>query len=157
MRHITALIIAITILAGAQTAQADSGKAIGTLAGATIGSLTFKNKISGAAIGAGVGLLVGTVVEHEMDRYDSGRQHRTARRPVERVVTVVEERPPRHAYGKRRWHKSHRRDRFRDHRRDHRFSDRRRHRAEHQPIRERRVTTHHPNGKVRVVETTIYR
>lgn len=154
MRHITALIIAITVLAGAQTARAEGGKALGTLAGATIGSLTFKNKISGAAIGAGVGLLVGAVVDSEMERHSHGREYRGTRRQSERVVTVIEDHRGRgNAYGKHRRHKARRHDRYRAHRRGHRHHPR----FSRQPVRERRVTTRHPSGKVRVVETTIYR
>lgn len=160
MRHITALIIAITILAGAQAAQAEGGKVVGTLAGATIGSLTFKNKVSGAAIGAGVGLLVGAVVDSEMDRHSRRqvvrevrhdrrrevrhdrrrevRHDRRGHRGPERVVTIIKERPRRHH--------ARRGNQYRKHRRHDRH-----------PVRERRVVTRMPNGRVKVVETTIYR
>ncbi|WP_319469597.1 glycine zipper domain-containing protein [uncultured Pseudodesulfovibrio sp.] len=70
MKNLLALILMISMLAACQTTQARNSAAIGTLAGATLGALTFKNKISGAAIGAGAGMLVGYIVGNEMDKYD---------------------------------------------------------------------------------------
>jgi surface antigen len=61
----------ISLLTGCQTTQAQNGATLGTLAGATLGALTFKNKISGAAIGAGAGMLVGYIAGNEMDKYDA--------------------------------------------------------------------------------------
>lgn len=63
-------LLMLTLLAGCQTTQAQSAAGIGTLAGATLGALTFKNKISGAAIGAGAGLLAGYIVGNEMEKAD---------------------------------------------------------------------------------------
>ena len=156
MRHIIALIIAITIFTGAQTANAEGGKTIGTLAGATIGSLTFKNKISGAAIGAGVGLLVGAIVDSEMDRYSRQEVRQVRNRPApRRTVTVIEERPVERVIvikerPAKRVVKKH-------HRKNHRKNYRNKHRFERRPIRERTVKTRLPNGRVKVVQTTIYR
>lgn len=62
------LILAIAVAGCANKAQ--SGAGLGALTGATIGALTFKNKVSGAAIGAGVGLLAGYLVGNEMDKTD---------------------------------------------------------------------------------------
>ncbi|MCJ2165688.1 MULTISPECIES: glycine zipper domain-containing protein [unclassified Pseudodesulfovibrio] len=71
MRTAIVLVMMISLLTGCQTTQAQNGAALGTLAGATLGALTFKNKISGAAIGAGAGMLVGYIAGNEMDKYDA--------------------------------------------------------------------------------------
>lgn len=42
----------------------------GTLAGALIGALTAKNKLTGALLGAGAGMLLGYMVGNEMDKQD---------------------------------------------------------------------------------------
>lgn len=70
MRTVIALTLTLFILAGCQTTKAQNAALIGTLAGATVGALTFKNKNSGAAIGAGTGLLVGYLVGNEMEKMD---------------------------------------------------------------------------------------
>lgn len=70
MKHIATLILMISLLTACQTTTAQNGATLGTLAGATIGALTFKNKITGAAVGAGAGMLVGYIVGNEMDKYD---------------------------------------------------------------------------------------
>ncbi len=57
--------------------KAQQGAGIGALAGATIGALTFKNKLSGAAIGAGVGLLMGYIVGNEWDKHDEQQVQNT--------------------------------------------------------------------------------
>lgn len=151
MRHILALIIALTIFIGAGTAHAQNeGKAIGTLAGATIGSLTFKNKVSGAAIGAGVGLLVGAIVDSEVDRYNT-REVRNYRRAPKKTVTVIDERPADTVViikerAPKRVVKKHRKRHNRHYRDDYR-----------RPIREKVVTTYLPNGRTKVVSTAIYR
>lgn len=65
------LVLMLSLLAGCQTTRAQNAATLGTLAGATLGALTFKNKISGAAIGAGAGMLVGYIAGNEMEKYDS--------------------------------------------------------------------------------------
>lgn len=70
LRTAIALMLSVFVLAGCQTTKAQNAATLGTLAGATVGALTFKNKISGAAIGAGAGMLVGYIVGNEMDKTD---------------------------------------------------------------------------------------
>ncbi|SOB59147.1 conserved exported protein of unknown function [Pseudodesulfovibrio profundus] len=77
MRTIAALLIMITVLAGCQTTKAQNSAMFGSLAGATLGALTFNNKVSGAAIGAGSGLLVGYIIGNEMEKYDQQQVGRT--------------------------------------------------------------------------------
>jgi surface antigen len=72
LRTATVLTLALALLTGCASNRAQSSALLGTLAGSTLGALTFKNKISGAAIGGGVGLLVGYIVGNEMDKNDSG-------------------------------------------------------------------------------------
>jgi len=57
--------------------RAQQGAAVGSLAGATIGALTFKNKLLGAAVGAGVGTLFGYIVGNEWDKHDEAQVQRT--------------------------------------------------------------------------------
>lgn len=71
MRTVIAFALMIAVLAGCQTTKAQNAAMLGTLAGATVGALTFKNKASGAAIGGGAGMLVGYIVGNEMDKMDS--------------------------------------------------------------------------------------
>lgn len=73
MRYALLLILALTLLPACTTTRSQNSAALGTLAGATIGALTFKNKVSGAAIGAGAGMLVGYIVGNEMDKYDEAQ------------------------------------------------------------------------------------
>lgn len=68
----------LALLAGCTANRAQSGATLGGLAGATLGALTFKNKISGAAIGAGAGMLVGYIAGNEMDKMDAYDQNRVA-------------------------------------------------------------------------------
>nr|WP_321259664.1 glycine zipper domain-containing protein [uncultured Pseudodesulfovibrio sp.] len=70
MRILIALTLMIALLTGCKTTTAQNAATLGTLAGATLGALTFNNKVSGAAIGAGTGLLVGYIVGNEMEKYD---------------------------------------------------------------------------------------
>lgn len=70
MRTLIALALMLSLMAGCQTTSAQNSAMLGTLAGATIGALTSKNKISGAAIGGGAGLLMGYIVGNEMDKAD---------------------------------------------------------------------------------------
>ncbi|MGL1860924.1 MAG: glycine zipper domain-containing protein [Pseudodesulfovibrio sp.] len=74
MRHVMTLLLLVSLMTGlaaCQTTGAQNAATIGSLAGATLGALTFKNKVSGAAIGGGAGLLVGYIVGNEMDKYDA--------------------------------------------------------------------------------------
>ncbi|WP_272700966.1 glycine zipper domain-containing protein [Desulfovibrio sp. Fe33] len=71
------LVLMLSLLAGCQTTRTQNAAGIGTLAGATLGALTFKNKVSGAAIGAGVGLLAGYIVGNEMEKADQARLYDT--------------------------------------------------------------------------------
>ncbi len=56
--------------------KAQQGASVGGLAGATIGALTFKDKLLGAAVGAGVGIMMGYIVGNEWDKSDEKKiQH----------------------------------------------------------------------------------
>lgn len=56
--------------------KAQQGATVGGLAGATIGALVFKDKLLGAAIGAGVGIMMGYIVGNEWDKSDEKKiQH----------------------------------------------------------------------------------
>ena len=57
--------------------KAQQGAGVGALAGATIGALTFNNKLTGAAVGAGVGLLMGYIVGNEWDKHDEAQVQRS--------------------------------------------------------------------------------
>lgn len=57
--------------------KAQSGAGVGALAGATIGALTFKNKLLGAAVGAGVGTMMGYIVGNEWDKHDEAKVQST--------------------------------------------------------------------------------
>ncbi len=70
MRTALAFALMIFILAGCQTTKGTNGAMLGTLAGATVGALTAGNKVQGAAIGAGAGMLVGYIVGNEMEKMD---------------------------------------------------------------------------------------
>ncbi|WP_319541646.1 glycine zipper domain-containing protein [uncultured Pseudodesulfovibrio sp.] len=71
MRALIPLTLILALMTGCTTTTAQNAATLGTLAGATLGALTFKNKVSGAAIGAGTGLLVGYIVGNEMEKYDA--------------------------------------------------------------------------------------
>lgn len=73
MRYAIVLILALSLMPACTTTTAQNSAALGTLAGATLGALTFKNKVSGAAIGGGAGMLVGYIVGNEMDKYDKAQ------------------------------------------------------------------------------------
>jgi surface antigen len=77
MKSAISLVLMLSLLAGCQTTQAQNAAGIGTLAGATLGALTFKNKVSGAAIGAGVGMLAGYIVGNEMEKADRAQLSNT--------------------------------------------------------------------------------
>lgn len=68
MKNLLATFLVVVLGTGCAT-QAQTGAMTGAAAGAAIGALTSKNKISGAAIGAGGGLLLGYLVGNEMDKW----------------------------------------------------------------------------------------
>lgn len=70
MRTTILLLMTIFMTSGCMSNNAQRSAGIGSLAGATVGALTFNNKITGAAVGAGAGLLVGYIVGNEMDKAD---------------------------------------------------------------------------------------
>ena len=76
MKRIIASVIIATFLLGSVAGCADkaqTGAGVGTLAGATIGALTSKNKGLGAVIGAGIGGLIGYAIGNEMDKNDKAQ------------------------------------------------------------------------------------
>lgn len=75
MKRIIASVILATFLLGSLGCanKAQTGAGVGTLAGATIGALTTKNKGLGAVIGAGIGGLLGYAIGNEMDKYDKAQ------------------------------------------------------------------------------------
>ncbi|MBA4358829.1 MAG: hypothetical protein C0405_14010 [Desulfovibrio sp.] len=73
MKKLIASAIIATFLLGSVSGcanKAQTGAGVGTMAGATIGALTFKNKLTGAALGAGIGALIGYAIGNEMDKTD---------------------------------------------------------------------------------------
>lgn len=62
---------------GCASNKAQEGATVGGLAGATIGALTFKDKMLGAAVGAGVGVLMGYIVGNEWDKSDEEKLQST--------------------------------------------------------------------------------
>ena len=73
MKRLIASVIIATFLLGSVAGCADkaqTGAGVGTLAGATIGALTAKNKALGAVIGAGIGGLIGYAIGNELDKND---------------------------------------------------------------------------------------
>lgn len=72
MKKIILATLIVAMLAGgcAHKSKGRDYAVTGALLGATVGALTFNNKVSGAAIGAGAGLLLGYIVGNEMDKYD---------------------------------------------------------------------------------------
>lgn len=78
MKHITAVILVCFLFSGLGCAnKAQEGATVGGLAGATIGALTFKNKLLGAAVGAGVGVMMGYIVGNEWEKYDEQKVQHT--------------------------------------------------------------------------------
>lgn len=79
MKKIVAVFVLCSFLAvgfGCAANKAQQGATVGGLAGATIGALTFKDKLLGAAVGAGVGVLMGYIVGNEWDKHDEAQvQH----------------------------------------------------------------------------------
>ena len=77
MKRLTAILITLFLLTGCMTTRSQTGATMGTLAGAAIGALTAGDKVQGAAIGAGAGMLVGYIIGNEMDRTDQTRVAQT--------------------------------------------------------------------------------
>lgn len=80
MKRILIFIILTGFLAagfGCAANKAQQGATVGGLAGATIGALTFKDKLLGAAVGAGVGVLMGYIVGNEWDKSDEKKVQQT--------------------------------------------------------------------------------
>lgn len=68
MKKLLALALVVGLGTGCAS-QAQTGAMTGAAAGDAIGALTSKNKISGAAMGAGGGLILGYIVGNEMDKW----------------------------------------------------------------------------------------
>lgn len=62
---------------GCMANKAQQGAVGGTLAGATIGALVSGDKLTGAAVGAGLGLLTGYIIGNEWDKSDQRQLQRT--------------------------------------------------------------------------------
>lgn len=75
-RFLIPMLMLLVLLTGCAN-KAQTGAGLGALAGATIGALTFNNKVSGAAIGAGTGLLLGYIAGNELDKEDRAQLSRT--------------------------------------------------------------------------------
>ncbi|BCS88656.1 glycine zipper domain-containing protein [Pseudodesulfovibrio sediminis] len=71
------LICFMMVAYGCANNRAQQGAAVGGLAGATIGALTFNDKLLGAAVGAGVGTLMGYIVGNEWDKADEQKVQQT--------------------------------------------------------------------------------
>lgn len=73
------LLVASLLLAGcaSKSNNAQTYATGGTLAGALVGALTAKNKLTGALIGAGAGMLLGYVVGNELDKQDQDEIYKT--------------------------------------------------------------------------------
>ncbi|NDV18122.1 hypothetical protein GO013_01650 [Pseudodesulfovibrio sp. JC047] len=79
MRNILIVCVMVGFLLGGFGCanKAQQGATVGGLAGATIGALTFNDKLLGAAVGAGVGVLMGYIVGNEWDKSDEQQVQRT--------------------------------------------------------------------------------
>lgn len=79
MRNVLVAAVLICFLAvGVGCAnKAQQGATVGGLAGATIGALTFNNKLLGAAVGAGVGVMMGYIIGNEWDKHDEQQVQQT--------------------------------------------------------------------------------
>lgn len=77
-RILTISLLICFLLAGFGCAnKAQQGAGMGGLAGATIGALVFKDKLLGAAVGAGVGMMMGYIVGNEWDKSDEKKVQHT--------------------------------------------------------------------------------
>jgi len=70
MKKFVPILLSLMLMSACQANRAQNSAMLGSLVGASAGALTFKNKISGAAIGAGAGMLAGYIIGNEMDKYD---------------------------------------------------------------------------------------
>jgi len=68
--------------------KAQQGATVGGLAGATIGALTFNDKLLGAAVGAGVGVLMGYIIGNEWDKHDEKQVQHTLERGKSNQTTA---------------------------------------------------------------------
>ncbi len=102
MKHLViAAVLTCFLAAGYGCAnKAQQGATVGGLAGATIGALTFKDKLLGAAVGAGVGVLMGYIVGNEWDKHDEAKLQKTletnnpGRPPHGRIRILARPTPP---------------------------------------------------------------
>lgn len=157
MRLLAALIIAVTMLLGSTAAIAGSGAATGTILGATIGALTFNNKNTGAAVGAGVGLLVEAVADAEKRRIEQEKAR--AAQSVHPTRSTVKRTQPsgteRMSY--KEYQASKRGAQYAPTRpAQYRSSYDNQTSGTARLVRERRVTTTLPDGSKKVVTTKIY-
>lgn len=77
-KMLSMLLLVCFLVAGFGCAnKAQQGATVGGLAGATIGALTFNDKLLGAAVGAGVGTLMGYIVGNEWDKQDEKKVQQT--------------------------------------------------------------------------------
>ena len=74
---IVALMICVLAAGVGCANKAQQGATVGGLAGATIGALTFNNKLLGAAVGAGVGMMIGYIIGNEWDKHDEKQVQQT--------------------------------------------------------------------------------
>jgi len=80
MKQLAIIIVLFSFLVagfGCAKNKAQQGATVGGLAGATIGALTFKDKLLGAAVGAGVGVMMGYIVGNEWDKSDEKKVQQT--------------------------------------------------------------------------------
>jgi surface antigen len=74
---IAALLVCFLAAGYGCAGKAQQSATVGGLAGATIGALTFNNKLLGAAVGAGVGVLMGYIVGNEWEKHDEQQVQKT--------------------------------------------------------------------------------
>lgn len=147
MRIIGALVIAVTLLFGSTAAVAGDGAAVGTVLGATIGALTFNNKNTGAAVGAGVGLMAGMIVDAEKRRAERERAERVqAVRPTRTTMQRYKAPTSRQAAL----------NRGQTYERPAQYAQPSRSSSTGHIVRERRVTTRLPDGRIKEVITKVY-
>jgi len=77
---IVTLLLCFLVVGAGCANKAQQGATVGGLAGATIGALTFNDKLLGAAVGAGVGVLMGYIVGNEWDKNDEKQVQHTLER-----------------------------------------------------------------------------
>lgn len=77
---IIGLLFCFILTSGCTTTMnnAQKGTGVGLLAGGLVGALVSKDKLVGAAIGAGAGAVLGYMAGNEMDKYDASQISRVA-------------------------------------------------------------------------------